>query len=115
MADWSVNSRACTSVWVALRLLEQSKKVFKLSGPIPVRKFLFWNPAASAEIRRLQATTLAKQMDNIFRQVDGATLEQGVTVAQAVSGMVGVLTDGEATMADLAAVCDDNYRFWGET
>lgn len=114
MADWSVNSRACTSVWVALRLLEQSKKVFKVSGIIPVKKFLFWNPAASAEMRRLQATTLAKQMDNIFRLIDGATLEKDVTVADAVASMAGILVDGDQTMADLAAACDACYRFWGE-
>jgi hypothetical protein len=114
MADWSVNSRACTSVWLALRLLEQSKKVFKVSGTIPVKKFLFWNPTASAEMRRLQATTLAKQMDNIFRQIDGATLEKGVTVTDAVAGMVGILVDADQTMADLAELCDANYRFWGE-
>lgn len=114
MSDWSVNNRACTSVWIALRLLEQSKKTFDKSGNISMNKLLFWNAGASADLRRLQAKTLAKQMDNIFRNIDGAVFEDGVTVSAAVQEMVEVLIVSDKTLTDLADVCDTNYRFWGE-
>ena len=114
MGDWSVNNRACTSVWIALRLLEQNKKVFASSGTITMNRLLFWNAAASGELRKLQARTLAKQMDNIFRSIDGAEFEDGITVSAAVQSMVEILIVKEQTIADLATVCDGNYRFWGE-
>ena len=114
MSAWSVNNRACTSAWMALRLLDQSSRVFAVSGTIKMRELAFWSTAASDAMRRLQAATLAKQLDNVFRLVDGAELEPGVVVSTAVNQMATALTNGDGTMSDLADVCDGCYHFWGE-
>ena len=114
MADWSINNRACTSTWMALRLLAQSKRVFSKSGELTMPQLAFWNSATSDEMRDIQARTLASQMNNIFRRIDGAELEPGVSEANAVSAMEEALLDEEGTVADLASVNDKNYRFFGE-
>ena len=114
MADWSVNNRACTSTWMALRLLAQHKKVFGKTGELTMPQLAFWNSATSDEMRDVQARTLAIQLNNIFRAIDGATLEAGVKEADAISEMEALLVDEEKTVADLAEVNDSNYRFFGE-
>jgi hypothetical protein len=114
MAEWSPNNRACTSTWIALRVLEQSNRVFPKSGQIRMRQLAYWNSVASDAMRHLQARTLAKQMDNIFRVVQGATLEPGAKSDIAMEFMAATLIDGDRTMADLAEINDHLYRFWGE-
>lgn len=79
-----------------------------------MKQLTFWNAAASAPVRTLQAKTLSFQMDNVFRLIRGAEYEAGVTRTKATGDMVAVLTDGEKTIADLAEVNDSNYKFWGE-
>lgn len=115
MADWNPNNRACTTTWSTLRILDQSSKTFNKSGGLRMDQLTFWNPTASSEMRKVQATTLATQMDNVFTIVRGAKYEKNITKAKAVQSMVDILVDSEMTMADLAAVCDDNYLFWGES
>lgn len=114
MADWSPNNRADTSVWMALRILEQVRLPFRLTGDVAIRDLAFWNATASADVRHLLAGTLAQQLDNIFRLIDGAVYEPRVTNADAVGAMLSVLTDGARTVADLAATADAAYHFWGE-
>ena len=114
MAEWSVNNRACTSTWIALRLLAQHKRVFSKTGSMTIGQLAFRNSAASDELHEVQARTLAQQLNNVFRNIDGATLEPGVKEGDAVSAMEDVLVDDEKTVADLAFVNDSNYRFFGE-
>lgn len=114
MSTWSVNNRACTSTWMALRVLAQHGKAFPNAGALAMRQLAYWNPAATPEMRALQAKTLAKQLDNVFRLVDGAELESGVKGADAVRAIEEVLVDADRTVAELAEVNDGNYRFWGE-
>ena len=114
MTDWSINNRACTSTWMALRLLAQSKRVFSKTGALTMPQLAFWNSATSDEMRDIQARTLAIQMNNIFRRIDGAELEPGMSEAKAVSEIEEALVNEENTVADLAAVNDRNYRFFGE-
>jgi hypothetical protein len=114
MPEWSPNNRACTSTWMALRLLDQSALVFPRSGSVPMRQLAYWNTVASDQMRQLQARTLAKQIDNIFRIIDGATLEPGGTADAAVEVMTATLVDGDRTMAEFAEINDHLYRFWGE-
>ena len=114
MADWNPNNRACTTTWTTLRVLAQTDKPFKKSGTITMDKLTYWNAAATPAMRKLQATTIATQMDNFFREVRGAKYEKGVAQQSAVEDSVETLTDAEKTISDLAGVCDDNYLFWGE-
>jgi hypothetical protein len=111
MADWSPDNPACLSTWMALRVMEQSTRVFPRSGGITMRELAYWNSVASEAMRNFQAHTLAIEMDNIFRQIDGATLEPGATAETAVDFMAAILTDDERTVAELAEVNDQLYRF----
>jgi hypothetical protein len=113
-AEWSNNNLSCISTWIGLRILEQNKKVFDRSGTVRMRALAFWNTGATQQMRALQARTLAKQLDNIFRLVDGAEYEPDVSGAKAVAEMAEILADADQTLADLAEVNNRNYRFWGE-
>jgi hypothetical protein len=113
MADWSPDNPACLSTWMALRVMEQSRRVFPESGAIPMRQLAYWSTVASDAMRNLQAHTLAKEMDNIFRLIDGSTLEEGATVETALDFITAILTDGDRTVADLAEMNDQLYRFRG--
>lgn len=111
---WSPNHRACTATWIALRMLDQSERPFPASGTVRMDQLTFFNAAASADMRRFQAGTLAKQLDNFFRQIDGATFEAGKNAIAALSDLRDALLKADNTMAGLAAVVDAAYRFWDE-
>ena len=114
MAIWSKNNRACTTTWTTLRVLDQLDEVFKDSEDIMMSELGFWNAVASADRRRQQASTLASQMDNVFRLVRRAKYEGGVGRDEAVSGIIDTLINGDATVSQLAEVIDQMYMFWGE-
>lgn len=112
--SWNRNNRACTTTWTTLRVLDQIDEVFKDSGDVRMSELTFWNQAASADMRKLQATTIANQMDNIFRLIRRATYEEGVTREKAVSDMVNIMANEDKTVSDLSEVIDTDYLFWGE-
>lgn len=114
MADWDRNNLACQCTWADLFVLKQSRKPFKDSGEIQMRDLLFFNPAAGSGTLENEAKMLADELDIIFRRVDGAKFEKGVTKAKAQADMVAVLKKATQTMADLAEVINANYLFWGE-
>jgi hypothetical protein len=111
---WSPNHRACTATWIALRMLDQSKRPFPSSGTVRMDHLTFFNAVASGDMRRFQASTLAKQLDNFFRQIDGAVFEAGKNAIAAVSEIREALLTADNTMAGLAVVIDAAYRFWDE-
>jgi hypothetical protein len=111
---WFPNHRACTATWIALRMLDQSERPFPSSGAVRMDQLTFFNAAASADLRRFQAGTLAKQLDNFFRQIDGAAFEAGKNAVTALSDLRDALLDADNTMAGLATVVDAAYRFWDE-
>jgi hypothetical protein len=112
--EWSPNNRACTATWMALRMLDQSVRPFRPSGAVRMRQLTYFNAAASDDMRRFLAGTLAKQLDNFFRQIDGARFEDGTDPVAALSDLSGALLAAEQSMADLAMVVDQDYRFWEE-
>lgn len=114
MTTWNRNNRACSTTWTTLRVLNQNDKVFVESGNVKMSELTYWNLAASADMRKLQATTLANQMDNIFRQIRRAEHEEGVTREKVLNDMVNTLTSEEKTINDMAEIIDANYLFWGE-
>jgi len=114
MAEWKRNNLACVTTWVTLRVLEQSSEVFNNSADVKMKDLTYWNTAASADMRKIQATTLAHQIDNIFMEMRGAIYEEGKEKEQIIGDILVVLTDAGKTMRDLAAVADANYLFWGE-
>jgi len=112
--EWSPNNRACTATWMALRMLDQSVRPFRPSGAVRMRQLTYFNAAASDDMRRFLAGTLAKQLDNFFRQIDGARFEDGTDPVAALSDLSEALLAAEQSMADLAMVVDQDYRFWEE-
>jgi hypothetical protein len=114
MAEWNPNNRACTTTWSTLRVLDQNSKTFSKSGNIRMDQLTYWNPTATPQMRKVQATTLATQIDNFFVMVRGAQYEKNVTKGKAVNGIADTLLDEAMTIADLAALCDGQYKFWGE-
>jgi hypothetical protein len=114
MANWNKNNRACTTTWTTLRVLDQNRKVFKESGEVTMTGLTFWNPTASAEMRKIQATTLADEMDKTFLRVRKAKYEEGIDREKALKDMVGILISEEKAISDLAEIIDADYQFWGE-
>jgi hypothetical protein len=112
--EWSPNNRACTATWMALRMLDQSVRPFRSSGAVRMRQLTYFNAAASDDMRRFLAGTLAKQLDNFFRQIDGARFEDGTDPVAALSDLTEAVLAAEQSMADLAMVVDHDYRFWEE-
>lgn len=115
MAEWSKNNLACRSTWLALRILEQSKKTFSKSGDIAMKKLAFWSAADTSAIRTVKARTIAIQLNNIFTLTADAEFESGHDKISAIDDMTTVLTDATKTIADLAGVADENYLFFGES
>jgi hypothetical protein len=115
MSEWNGNNRACETTWTTLRVLDQNLRPFKDSGTIKMAELKFWTQGASSEMHKIQADTLGNQIDNVFRDIRGAVYEPGVTRETAISGLVGILTDQDKTIADLASKADDLYRFWQES
>ena len=114
MAVWTKNNRACTTTWITLRVLDQNNRVFKDSGQVKMSELTFGNAAASPDLRKLQATTIANQMDNIFRMIRKADFEAGVTKEAAIATIVDTLIVADKTISDLAASIDAKYLFWEE-
>ena len=114
MADWSKNNLSCRTTWLALRILEQSKKVFSKSATVRMDQLLFWNAADSAAMRTAKARTIAIQLDNIFTLSAEARYEANSNKQTAIAAMVEILTDAGQTIADLASANDENYLFFGE-
>ncbi len=117
MANWSSNNRACTTTWTTLRILNQisPEKTFGETGSVKMEELTFWNPLSSAEIREIQAKTLAIMMDNIFRMVRRAEYEKEADHQKATDAIVNTMVDADKTIADLAEINDKNYLFWKET
>lgn len=114
MAEWNRNNMACQCVWAELFVLKQSRKAFADSGDIKMKDMLFYNPAAGSATLENEAKMLADELDNIFRKVDGAKFEEGVTRTQAQANMVAVLKQADKTIAELAEIIDADYLFWRE-
>lgn len=114
MCTWNKNNRACTTTWTTLRVLDQNKKVFKDSGEVKMPELTFWNPAASAEMRKLQAASLANQIDNVFIMIRKAKYEENITKEKAITGITNALINEENTICNLAEIVDADYLFWGE-
>jgi hypothetical protein len=109
--EWNNNNLACLKTWANLMLLKQHDEVFKKAGKMKMKRFLFWNQTASAEIREIMAKTICLQLDGMFVQLDNAKYEKGFSAEKAVNEIFAALKEGEKTMCDLAEVADKCYNF----
>lgn len=114
MADWINDKPACLKIWIHLKVLKQHNEVFNTAGLLKMNQLLFWNQSASGDLRKIAAKAISTQLDSMFRMLDKAEYETGSNISKAVDDMVKIMTDESATLADLAAAVDSNYRFRGE-
>lgn len=73
----------------------------------------FYNPLASSDYLRIEATLLADTIDRVLTSW-GARLENNISRNTALFEMIEVLLDEEKTILDLAEVNDRNYFFLNE-
>ena len=111
---WSPNHLACVNTWGFLRFDKQLKGDFASSGAVKMNELAYWNPASSAQARRLEAQFLAGKFDSFFRKALLASFETGQDFAKAITAMSDTLVDAAKTVRDLAIVNDAIYRFRGE-
>jgi len=115
MADWKEDNLACLTLWTTLYTMKQLFTNFSDSGDLKMSDLTYCNSLGSSGLIQQQATIIADQIDNIFRNGRGATYEKGVDRTKAIAGMVSVLTNGSKLVKDLALVADGLYHFWEET
>ena len=115
MAEWLKKNRACTTLWTSLSTMQQIFTNFDESGALPMTNLTFFNPLASADLRRQQAMMVADELDQIFRIGRGAQFENTYDRGKAVDAMVNILIDGSKTIKELAEATDKAYKYWGET
>jgi hypothetical protein len=114
MSDWSKNNRAHALTWYSLYVLDQLKTGFVDSEELTVGDLTFWGALSSNDMKRLQANTLGINLDNMFRMIFNAELEDDVAREDAISAMQEALRSAETTLPELAAIADENYAFLGE-
>lgn len=114
---WSDNNAACVNTWMCLKnILGQISADFYHAESIPVSQFAFWNAVSGAANRAIEAAAIADLMTKIFTRTLRATYEPGQNYASALLAMQEILTDGDKTVCELAAVVDEQHRFLvGET
>lgn len=114
MADWKENNRACKTLWTSLKTMNQLFTNFEESGNIKMQDLTFYNPLNSSDLLTKEATMIADQLDNIFRNGRGAIFEDNTDRTKAIGAMVAILVDGDKQVSDLASTVDDAYKFISE-
>ncbi len=114
--EWTINNVACITVWEALRVLGQIRELqlFKTAGKKKMKNLTFYADTKSGDPLDKRAKALAIVLDKFFRFQAVAEYESNVTLTKALSSMTKVLKDETKTIADLAAVADKAYQFFGE-
>ena len=114
MSDWSKNNKAHSLTWFSLKVLDQLSTGFQDSGQLTVGDLTFWGALSTNELKQTQAATLAINLDNMFRMVFNAQLEDGRDRMAAISALQAALGSADTTLPELAAISDENYAFLGE-
>lgn len=114
MGIWNKNNRACTTLWSTLYTMQQFKSNFADSGSKLMIDLTFYNALSSGELIKQEATLLADQLDNVFRNARGAKYEKGYNRSKTLTNLITVLIDREKQVSDLAETVDEAYLFWGE-
>jgi hypothetical protein len=116
MSTWSNNNLAHVHTWLTLRVLNElpTTTTFDIAEQVQMNALAFWSDLDTPQQRATKAMTLAAQLDNFFRLIQGAQFELGIDAATAVQSLAGTLQDSARTLLDLAQVADDCYRFRNE-
>ena len=115
MTDWNTTSPVFATIWITLKDLKQLKTSYGNSGSLKMSDLTFYNTLSSDTERSIAAKMLAVQIDNILIDTYRCEYETNENSSTAVSGIVEILINSEKTVADLAAKCDDLYKFLTES
>ena len=109
---WEKNE-SCLNTWMMLVSLQEIAIGFPKAGAVVMTKLASWNPAASAEARRVKAEALADQLDKMFRDPKSAAgaYQQNQNYGTAIPAMSAVLSNAGKTLTDLAECVDSIYTF----
>ncbi len=110
---WTNNNLACVFTWLDLTYINELNSTFDVSDVVTMDKLVFWNKT-SPESRQIEALNIASQLTKMFTGLNFAKFETGKNFATSVNGMAEVLVVATKTVADLAAVADENLNFFGE-
>lgn len=115
MFEWNSDNKASNSLWFAFcHQMDQLNTNFDDSSDLKMNDLTFYNPLLSSTELNATASIIAVQLDNIFINSNGAFYENNVNKIKAISDMVAVLVDSNKTVKELAAVIDNDYKFWHE-
>jgi hypothetical protein len=110
--SWSNNNAACANTWFCLSkaVMGQLTADFKAAASVKMSELAFWNSVAPAN-REAEAGAIAAILTNSFVNLIGAEYEPGQNFASAVLAMKAILSDGNKTVCELAAVVDEQHHF----
>ena len=110
---WTNEKMANVDTWFTLFRINQIIAPFPEAGNIKMSQLTFFNPTASQDHLKIEATLVANTIDQLFTAF-GVKLENNVSRNAALTAMIGVLMDGNKTVEELAEVNDSNYLFFNE-
>lgn len=113
MADWTIDKPSHVDTWFSLFRLGQIRKPFNESAEVKMKELTFYNPTASKDLLKVDATLIAVTIDRVFTGW-GAKLENSKSRNTAVLAMIEILMDKDKTILDLAEENDKNYFFNNE-
>lgn len=113
--SWTNNNAACANAWFCLSkdVMGQLDVKFDEAATVKMPELAFWNQTSPAN-RVAEAEAIADMLTKLFTSMLGATYEPGHNYASAVLAMTQILTDSNKTVCELAAVVDEQHRFFGE-
>ncbi|MCF2518544.1 hypothetical protein [Dyadobacter sp. CY351] len=110
---WTDEKMAHVDTWFTLFRTNQILAPFPDAGKIKMSELTFYNPAASRDHLKIEATLIANTVDQLFSAF-GVKLENNISRNGALSAMIEVLMDDSKTIEDLAEANDTNYLFVNE-
>lgn len=99
--------------WFSLFRLGQIRETFEEAGKIKMSELTFFNPTATEELLKIDATLIGVTIDKVFTGW-GAKLEHSKSRNTAIFEMIEILMDKDKTIYDLAEQNDTNYFFTNE-
>lgn len=110
---WTNEKMAHVDTWFTLFRINQLVAPFPDAGKIKMSELTFYNPTASQDHLKIEATLVANAVDQLFTAF-GVKLENNVSRNAALTAMIEVLMNGNKTIEELAEVNDGNYLFVNE-
>jgi hypothetical protein len=113
--SWNANNRAHACLWTfEIWHKKQRDAAFDEVGAWNTDFIIGFAAGGSAEMRSQNAETHAEMLDEAFTSLFRAGYEASSDRSAAITAMTGILNDAANTVAELADVVDEHYRFIGE-